>query len=128
MVREALQKMMGSSSGSPLAQRLGGVPAEMRKSEDEMRGRQVSPQTVQRQGAILRKMLDAQRSLYSRPEPSRERKAEAAKAYRRPLAPPALQPQRPRASSVVPRGTVAEGDLPLDYETLTRRYLERVRR
>jgi len=64
-------------------------------------------------------MLDAQRSMYSKKKESKERKAEAPKACPDQTRPPKSHRERREAG---PR------DLPLDFERVTREYLERLRR
>ena len=74
-------------------------------------------------------VLDAQRSLYSKDKESRERKAEAPRPYKPPKAPPVLRPDLMRpAPTPQRRQDLGSSELPLDYEAITRAYLERLRR
>lgn len=129
MIRQALEKLMKGKGGGKLADQLGGVPGAMEKVEDALKGGKVSAETRQQQREILHKMLDAQRSLYSKQKESKERKAEAPKAYKPPKAPPVLRPdqtQPPRVDRQ--RRDTGTPELPLDFEAVTREYLEKVRR
>jgi len=129
MIRQALQKLLGGQGAGNLADRLGGVPGQMQKVEDDLRGRKITPQTLQQQRDILHKMLDAQRSLYSKDKESRERKAEAPRPYKPPKAPPVLRPDLMRPTPTPQRRQdLGSSELPLDYEAITRAYLERLRR
>ena len=129
MIRQALQRMLQGKGGGQMVDQLGGVPTQMQKSEDEMRGGDVTQQTLLRQRDILHKMLDAQRSLYSKKKESKERKAEAPKPYTPPQAPPLLRPDQTRPPEVKrERRDTGSGEMPLDFEAVTRAYLERVRR
>ena len=129
MIRQALEKLRKGKGGGTLADQLGGVPGAMEKVEDALKGGKVSAETRQQQREILHKMLDAQRSLYSKQKESKERKAEAPKAYKPPKAPPVLRPdqtQPPRVDRQ--RRDTGTPELPLDFEAVTREYLEKVRR
>jgi len=129
MIRQALEKLMQGKGGGKLADQLGGVPGAMEKVEDALKGAKVTTETRQQQREILHKMLDAQRSLYSKQKESKERKAEVPQAYKPPKAPPVLRPDQTRPPKTDRRRReTGTPELPLDFEAVTREYLERVRR
>lgn len=129
LIRQALQKMLGGKGAGNLVDQLGGVPGQMQKSESDMRGGSVTRQTLLRQRDILHKMLDAQRSLYSKQEQGKERKAEAPRPYSPPKAPPLLRPDQARPPHADrQRSDLSSPELPLDFEAVAREYLERIRR
>ncbi len=121
-LREALQKLLdraGQESGLP--DQLGDVPGEMGDVEQQLREGRLGNETAKRQQDILRRMLDAQRSVYKKDQQRRRRVAERPKPFRLPPSPPELTqrhdpPLGPRATS---------GDdalLPLDYEDVVKEY------
>lgn len=129
LIRQALQKLLSGQGPRNLVDQLGGTPAEMEKVEDALRGGKVDGETVERQREILHKMLDAQRSLYSKKKESKERQAEAPKPYKPAPKPPVLRPDQTRPpKSHRERREAGPRDLPLDFERVTREYLERLRR
>jgi hypothetical protein len=77
---ESLSKEMGSRSDIP--GRLDDMASEMEQVEKEFERMQVDRQTIARQQQILRRMLDAQKSVHER-EYSQKRKAESGKTYSR---------------------------------------------
>ncbi|MFW5868243.1 MAG: DUF4175 family protein, partial [Armatimonadota bacterium] len=96
MIRQALKKMLqeggeGKMTG-PVADQLGGVPGEMEKVEGDLRSGRIERQTIERQERILEKMLEAQRSLYTKDQERSERKAERPEAFEPPPSPPAISP------------------------------------
>ena len=129
MIRQALQKMLSGKSAGKLADQLGGAPGEMQKVEDDLRGGAVTQQTLRTQRDILHKMLDAQRSLYSKDKQSKERKAEAPKPYEPPPRPPLLRPEHSRPAKVLrERRELQDPELPLDFEAATQEYLNKIGR
>ncbi len=124
MIREALQKMLqqGGEATQPIADQLGGVPREMEQVEEEMRSGRLERETIERQERILEKMLEAQRSLYTREQERSERKAERPTAWEPPPAPPVLGPSLMRAPSVMVRPGAGIEALPRGYEELVREY------
>ena len=77
---EALNKQMGNRPDMP--GRLGDMATEMNEVEKELKRMQLDRQTIERQQKILRRMLDAQKSVHER-EYSQKRKAETGKEYSR---------------------------------------------
>ena len=130
MIRQALKQMLqqgGEGEGTgPVADQLGGVPGEMEKVEGDLRSGRIERQTIERQDRILEKMLEAQRSLYTKDQERSERKAERPQAFDPPPSPPAISPglmtrptlevERGRGSNALPRG----------YEDLVREYYRRL--
>lgn len=129
LIRQALEELLSGRGAGGLTDQLGDVPGDMEQVEDDLQSGQVSAQTSERQRDILRKMLDAQRSLYSKQEESPQRKAEAPRPYSPPTAPPALRPDQTRpVTRSRDRRDMGPADMPLDFETITQEYLRRVRR
>lgn len=127
LIRQALEKLLSESGASKLAEQLGGVPQQMEKIEDDLKARQLAAQTLNRQRDVLHKMLDAQRSLYSKDKQSPERKAEAPRPYQPPRSPPVLRPDQTRVPQSPRRpSSPAFWDLPLDFEQVTRAYLGKI--
>ncbi len=124
MIREALQQMLqqGGEATQPIADQLGGVPDEMEQVEEEMRSGRIERETVERQERILERMLEAQRSLYTREQERSERQAERPSAWEPPPSPPALSPSLLRAPSVMVRPGAGAEALPRGYEELVREY------
>jgi len=124
MIREALEQMLrqGGEATQPVADQLGGVPEEMEQVEDEMRSGRIERETVERQERILERMLEAQRSLYTREQERSERQAERPTAWEPPPPPPALSPSLLRAPSVMVRPGAGAEALPRGYEELVREY------
>jgi hypothetical protein len=75
---EALSKEMGNRSDIP--GRLDDMVQEMEKVEKELDRLKIDRQTIARQERILRRMLDAQKSVHER-EYSQKREAETGKSY-----------------------------------------------
>ncbi len=130
MIRAALEQMMRGAGGESeqVADQLGGVPDEMGKVEGDLRDGRVGRETLQRQGQILQKMLDAQRSLYARDEERSERRAEQPKAFEPPPSPPVLSPSLMRAPEVRLSSPGAGGRLPAGFEDLVEAYYMRLGR
>jgi hypothetical protein len=130
LIRRALRQMLqegraGEATGS-VADQLGGVPDEMEKVEGDLRSGRIQRETVERQERILEKMLEAQRSLYTRDEERSERKAERPSAFEPPPSPPALSPGlMSRQTLEVGRGRGVQA-LPRGYEDLVREYYRRL--
>lgn len=124
LIRAALEEMLkrGGRATQPMADQLGGVPDEMEKVEGELRFGRIERKTVERQERILEKMLEAQRSLYTREQERSERKAERPGEWEPPPSPPALSPSLMRAPSVSVEGGRGTGDLPRGYEEMVREY------
>jgi hypothetical protein len=121
-IRDALERLLqkaGRASG--LADQLGQVPGDMRDVEQDLRAERAGSQTVARQQEVLRRMLDAQRSVYKKDQQRRQRIAERPKPFRLPPSPPELTPRNPPpvASNVTPG---EDSDLPLDFEDVVRQY------
>lgn len=130
LIREALRQMLKEGSEGegkgPVADQLGGVPGEMEKVEGDLRSGRIRRETVERQERILEKMLEAQRSLYTKDQERSERKAERPKAFEPPPSPPALSPSlMSRPSLNVERGRGPQA-LPRGYEDLVREYYRRL--
>lgn len=130
MIREALKQMLregreGEGTGS-VADQLGGVPEEMEKVEGDLRSGRIKRETVERQERILEKMLEAQRSLYTKEQERSERKAERPSAFEPPPSPPAIAPSlMSRPSLRIERGRGAQ-TLPRGYEEFVREYYRRL--
>jgi hypothetical protein len=123
LIRSALEKMLRQSQQegeSSFADQLGDVPGQMSDVENDLREARADRETLQTQGDILRKMLDAQRSLHTK-EQRPERKAVQAKAYEAPTSPPALRTPR-RADAGLQEPMLPPEGLPLDFEELVRDY------
>lgn len=124
LIRRALEEMLrrGGRGTKPTADQLGGVPEEMEKVEGDLRSGRMRRETVERQERILEKMLEAQRSLYTKQQERSERKAERPGEWEPPPSPPPLSPSLLRAPGVsVERGEAAE-TLPRGYEDAVRQY------
>lgn len=124
LIRRALEQMLrqGGRGTQPMADQLGGVPGEMEQVEDELRSGTAERLTIERQEAILEKMLEAQRSLYTRDQEREERQAERPTTWAPPPSPPPLSPSLLRAPSASVRSGPAQGELPRGYEDLVREY------
>ena len=103
---------------------LGKIANDMEETARELRNRQVTPETLDRQRDILTRMLDAQRSMRQRGQ-SRQREAQTARntAYRGPGSLPsdlgeADNPLRRRLRDALGEGYSTE------YQALIRRYFE----
>ena len=77
---ESLNREMGNRPDVP--GRLGDMASEMEQVEQELERMQIDRKTIARQQQILKRMLDAQKSVHER-EYSQKRKAETGKAYSR---------------------------------------------
>jgi len=121
-IRDALERLLQKAGkGSELPDRLGDVPGSMQDVEQDLRAERLGSQTVARQQEVLRRMLDAQRSVYKKDQQRRQRIAERPKPFRLPPSPPELTPRNPPPS----RSDVTPGedaDLPLDFEDVVRQY------
>ncbi|MGC9318057.1 MAG: DUF4175 family protein [Armatimonadota bacterium] len=124
LIRAALEQMLkrGGRGTQPMADQLGGVPDEMEKVEGELRSGRIERKTVERQERILEKMLEAQRSLYTKQQERSERKAERPGEWEPPPSPPALSPSLMRAPSVSVQSGGGAGELPRGYEEMVREY------
>ena len=98
----------------------GGVPGDRRSSE--LRSGVAERRTIEHQEEILEKMLEAQRSLYTRDQEREERQAERPTTWTPPPSPPPLSPSLLRAPSVNMRSRSAQSELPRGYEDLVREY------
>jgi hypothetical protein len=130
LIRRALRQMLkqgGEGEGTgPVGDQLGGVPEEMEKVEGDLRSGRIERETVERQERILEKMLEAQRSLYTKEQERSERKAERPEAFEPPPSPPAISPSLlSRPSLEVERGRGTQS-LPRGYEDLVREYYRRL--
>jgi len=102
------------------------VPGEMEKVEGDLRSGRIRRETVERQERILEKMLEAQRSLYTKDQERSERKAERPNAFEPPPSPPPIAPSLlSRPSVQVERGRGSQA-LPRGYEELVREYYRRL--
>ncbi|MBM3500081.1 MAG: DUF4175 domain-containing protein, partial [Armatimonadetes bacterium] len=112
-IREGLERLLqkaGEASG--LLDRLGDVPGQMQDVERDLRAERHGGQTALRQQEILRRMLDAQRSVYQKDQQRRQRVAERPKPFRLPPSPPELTPRAaPPRSAPTPD---EDAELPLD--------------
>lgn len=124
LIRRALERMLrqGGRETQPMADQLGGVPEEMERVEDELRSGAAERRTIERQEQILEKMLEAQRSLYTRDQKREERQAERPSTWTPPPSPPPLSPSLLRAPAVTVRSGPSPGELPRGYEDLVREY------
>ncbi|MFO8081835.1 MAG: DUF4175 family protein [Armatimonadota bacterium] len=132
LIQQALREMLkeggeGEGEGTgPVADQLGGVPDEMEKVEDDLRSGRIERETIERQERILEKMLEAQRSLYTKDQERSERKAERPQSFEPPPSPPAISPSlMSRPSLEIQRGRGSES-LPRGYEDLVREYYHRL--
>ena len=121
-IRDALERLLQKAGrASDLADQLGQVPGDMRDVEQDLRAERLGSQTVARQQDVLRRMLDAQRSVYKKDQQRRQRIAERPKPFRLPPSPPELTPRNPPpVRSAVTPGEDAQ--LPLDFEDVVRGY------
>jgi hypothetical protein len=123
LIRGAMEKMLQQSAQdgeSRFGDQLGNVPGQMEDVENDLRQARADRKTLQTQGDILRKMLDAQRSLHTK-EQRPERKAEQAKPYVTPKSPPKLRTPE-RADAEPQEAMMPPETLPLDFEVLVRDY------
>ncbi len=130
MIRQALKKMLQEGregeGTKPVADQLGETPEEMEKVEGDLRSGRIKRETVERQERILEKMLEAQRSLYTKEKERSERKAERPEAFEPPPSPPARAASLPPHPPVeVERGRGSR-PLPRGYEDLVREYYRRL--
>ena len=130
MIRAALQKLMqgAGSSGQQITDQLGGTPTEMEKVEDDLKAGRLRQDTLERQADILQRMLDAQRSLYTKSPERSERKAERPEAYELAPSPPPLAPSLLEAPPVADAPTSSQDSLPVGFEDLVREYFRRLGR
>ncbi|MBM3472070.1 MAG: DUF4175 family protein [Armatimonadetes bacterium] len=121
-IRDALERLLQKAGrASDLSDQLGEVPGDMREVEQDLRAERLGGQTVARQQDVLRRMLDAQRSVYKKDQQRRQRIAERPKPFRLPPSPPELTPRNPPpARSDVTPGE--DSELPLDFEDVVRQY------
>jgi len=128
LIRAALQKLMQAAgrSGQEITDQLGGTPEEMEKVEDDLKGSRVTRETLQRQTRILQKMLDAQRSLYTKKPERSERKAEHAQQYQPPPSPPPLSPSLLHAPPVKAPEASSQETMPAGFEDFVREYFQRL--
>ncbi|MCS7177404.1 MAG: DUF4175 family protein [Candidatus Kapabacteria bacterium] len=122
---EELARQQPSSGQRPLGD-LRRLAEEMRELVEELRGGQVTQETIRRQHRILSRMLDALRSIYERDyEPQRE--ARPGQDIIRP-SPPELQLSEP--SRIVPEDALRllRQSYSPDYQRLIERYFELLRR
>lgn len=125
MLRAALDKLL-QSSGQQLSDRLGGVGEDMNEVAKDLSQRRLTAQTKQRQDDILHKMLDAQRSLYTRQQESRERVAERPKPWTPPPSPPAVKAAEPPKLRLPPTEERPVIRVPSDYQALAAAYERRI--
>lgn len=125
MLREALSRLM-RGAGRQLSDKLGGVGKDMDDVARDLRQRKLTPQTKTKQRDILHKMLDAQRSLYTRRQHSRRRIAESPKPYRPPPSPPAVSSSHKPAIQLPPAPQTASIPVPPEYRDLAYAYIQRI--
>ncbi len=128
MIRAALERMVRGAQGAEMqaADQLGGVAGEMEKVEGDLRRGRIERETLERQGHILEKMLDAQRSLYTRDPERAERQAERPTAYQPPPPPPALSSSLLRSPKVRLSPPATGGRLPVGFEEMVEAYFQRL--
>jgi hypothetical protein len=126
MLKAALEKLM-RGAGRQLSDKLGGVAEDMEEVANDLRARRLTEKTKAQQREILHKMLEAQRSLYTREQESRQRVAERPRPYQPPTSPPIISSQRPPSVKLPTLEEPTMGRLPQDYQDLAEAYLRRVR-
>jgi len=125
MLRAALDKLL-QSSGQQLSDRLGGVGEDMDQVAQDLSQRRLTAQTKQRQQDILHRMLDAQRSLYTRERQSRERVAERPRPWTPPPSPPALRLAEPPKLRLPPAQEAPVIRVPAEYRAVAAAYERRI--
>ncbi len=98
----------------------------MEEVEGALRQGRIERETLERQGHILEKMLDAQRSLYTRDPERAERQAERPAAYQPPPPPPALSSSLLRSPKVQLSPPATGGRLPVGFEEMVEAYFQRL--
>ncbi|MCD6350659.1 MAG: DUF4175 family protein, partial [Armatimonadetes bacterium] len=126
MLRAALDKLM-RGAGKQLSDKLGGVGQDMEAVAKDLKGRRLTAKTKTRQRDLLHKMLDAQRSLYTRHQQSRERKAERPRAWQPAPSPPAVAVEGPPRLKLPEIEPSQIDEVPPEYEDLAQEYLRKVR-
>jgi uncharacterized phage infection (PIP) family protein YhgE len=125
MLREAMQRLM-QGGGGQLADKLGGVGQDMDDTARDLRQQYLGAETKTRQRDILRKMLDAQQSMYTRERESRERVAERPKAYKASGSPPALHVEGPPRLKLPKAEETTTFGVPDEYKDAAAAYERRV--
>jgi len=128
LIRAALEQMMRAAGGEAkqVADQLGGTPGEMEKVEGDLKAGRLTKETRERQTNILQRMLDAQRSLYTKSPERSQRKAEHARRYQPAPSPPPLSPSLLRAPSIKAPQASSGDALPAGFEDLVREYYRRL--
>jgi len=125
MLKAALDKLM-RGAGQQLSDKLGGVAGDMEDVSNELKARRLTQKTRTQQRDILHKMLDAQRSLYTREQQSRQRVAERPKPYQPPPSPPTVSPQGPPHLKLPKLEQPSVADVPPEYADVAEAYLKRL--
>ncbi len=125
MLREAMERLM-QGGGGQLANKLGGVGQDMDDTARDLRQQHLGAETKTRQRDILRKMLDAQQSMYTRERESRDRVAERPKAYKPAATPPALHSSEPPKLKLPKADETATFGVPSEYRDAAAAYERRV--
>ncbi|MGD9518788.1 MAG: hypothetical protein AB7W28_04665 [Armatimonadota bacterium] len=126
MIKAALDKLM-RGAGEQLSDKLGGASQDMQQVSNDLRERRLTEQTKTRQRNILHKMLDAQRSLYTREQQSRERVAERPKPFKPAPSPPAISSTGPSALALPKLEQSSSTLVPPEYSDLAEAYLRQIR-
>ncbi|MBC7289037.1 MAG: hypothetical protein H5T86_13570, partial [Armatimonadetes bacterium] len=127
IVRAALEKLM-RGAGRELSDRLGGVPQDMDEVAQDLKDLRLTPKTITRQRDILHKMLDAQRSLYTKQQLSHERVAERPKPYKPAPSPPKLVEQAPPRLKLPESGRPFRPPVPEAFRGLASAYENRLQK
>jgi hypothetical protein len=126
MLGEAMQKLMQGDGGGQLADKLGGVGQDMDDTARDLHQQHLGAETKTRQRDILRKMLDAQQSMYTRERESRERVAERPKAYKAAASPPAVHSSEAPKLKLPKAEETATFGVPDEYRDAAAAYERRV--
>lgn len=126
MVRQALERLLeGSSELSKLLGRLDELGKEMEKIEEDLEAGSIKPETKNRQKQVLKRLLDATKSIHHKELSKKEREAERPKEYIRRGRPGAL-PDELTSQPRLPEGKLPSPDAPgitiPGYEELIKRY------
>lgn len=125
MLRAAMERMM-RDGGQQFSDKLGGVGQDMAQVAKDLDERRLSPDTQTRQRDILHKMLDAQRSMYTRDQESRERVAERPKTFKAAPSPPAVRSSEPPRLKLPAAQETARFGVPSEYEGAAAAYERRI--
>jgi len=126
LIRQALERMLKGQGAGEFADQLGNVPGQMEDVEADLQGGQIRRRTIEQQREILHKMLDAQRSLYTKRQQQRKRRvAERPKPFTPTPSPPRLLPSQLKPPQrEIPDRQMSPAELPLGYEELVEQYFE----